>query len=149
MFFRHSTDKWLLLMVGAVVLTLVSYHATYHLRGDMPPGFFRPTASNLEQRLLEQKIARAYWESAQNDVQWKYPHGHPLPGEPPPEFRISTQALGLTASDPAVRLVYWHRLQEVWYLPEIWKEQYEWDWGWASDPVASTGQWVKDRLGWR
>ena len=45
-------------------------------------------SSGTKQRTLEQRIAWAYWESAQMDIQWKYPHGHPLPADPPAEFRI-------------------------------------------------------------
>ena len=81
------------------------------------------------------------------NVQWKYPHGHPLPIDIPPEFGIDAPALGAAASAPATRELYWHRLQQIWYSPETWKETYEWNWGWASDPLNSGAQWLKDTMG--
>ena len=146
MFFRSHLDKLVYPVIAVVLLVIISYRPTYHLRAEMPPGFFSAAKSTAgKQGGLEQRIAWAYWESAQMDVQWKYPYRHPLPPEPPPEFRIDAQALGPAASDPASRALYWHRLQDVWYLPEAWEKEYEWNWGWASDPLTDAGQWLRDR----
>ncbi len=146
MFFRGSLDKLVYPIIALVLLLIVSYRPKYRLRADMPPRFFSAANSSPEQkRGLEEKIAWAYWESAQMDVQWKYPYQHPLPPDPPPEFRIDALALGPAASDPATRALYWHRLQQVWYLPEAWDKEYEWDWGWASDPLIDGGQWLRNR----
>ena len=146
MFFRNNLDKLVYPVIALVVVLIVSYQPKYHLRAEMPSAFFSEANSSPgQQRGLEQKIAWAYWESAQMDIQWKYPYRHPLPQDPPPEFRIEAQALGPVASDPATRTLYWHRLQQVWYLPEAWDRDYEWDWGWASDPLASVGHWLRDK----
>ena len=146
MFFRHSFDKLIYPVVALALLAAVSYRPKYHLRPDMPPEFFRPAASSSTKGKpsLDQKIAWAYWESALMNIQWKYPHGKTLPPDPPYEFRIDAQALGPLAADPTTRQVYWHRLQDVWYTPETWQKQYEWDWNWASDPLMSAGQWLRE-----
>jgi hypothetical protein len=146
MFFRHSFDKLIYPVVALALLAAVSYRPKYHLRPDMPPEFLSvATDSNAKGKLsLDQKIAWAYWESAQMDIQWKYPHGKTLPPDPPYEFRVDAKALGPVAADPVTRQVYWHRLRQVWYTPETWQKQYEWDWDWASDPLNSAGQWLRD-----
>lgn len=148
MFFRHSYDKLLYPLVLLVGLAAVSYRPKYHLRGDMPPEFLPTTATaqSAAKRSVDQKIAWAYWESAQMDIQWKYPHGKTLPVDPPAEFRIDARALGVDAADPAMRQLYWRRLQQVWYMPETWEKQYEWDWSWAGDPFTSGGQWLKEQM---
>jgi len=129
-------------------LAAISYRPKYHLRGDMPPEFFPTSATvqNAAKRSVDQKIAWAYWESAQMDIQWKYPHGKTLPPEPPAEFHVDARALGQDAGDPGVRQLYWRRLQQVWYVPETWQKQYEWDWSWASDPFTAGGQWLKEQM---
>src|SRR5438874_11506794 len=143
MFFRHHVDKLIYPVIVLVIVVLICYRPTYHLRAEMPDAFFSQ-GGNGQASSREQKIAWAYWESAQMDVQWKYPHGRPLPVDPPPEFRIDALALGPAASDPVVRLFYWHRLRDAWYSPEIWKTDYEWNFGWTSDPLGSAGQWLKE-----
>jgi len=149
MFFRHSYDKVLYPLILLIVLAAISYRPKYHLRGDMPPEFFPTTAAaqNSTKRSVDHKIAWAYWESAQMDIQWKYPHGKTLPPEPPAEFRVDARALGPGSTDPATRQLYWRRLQQVWYVPSSWQKQYEWDLSWASDPFTSGGEWLKDQMG--
>jgi|SRR6266849_1926042 len=145
MFFRSHLDKLVYPVIAVVLLLIISYQPKHHLRADMPAGFFSEASSPDQKRELERRIAAAYWESAQMDVQWKYPYSHPLPPEPPPEFKIDAPALGPSASDPATRALYWHRLQQVWYLPEAWDKDYEWDWSWVTDPLTNGGQWLRDR----
>jgi hypothetical protein len=143
MFYRRQADKLIFPVVGLVLLVAFSYRPTHHLRTEMPAAFFSP-ANSSQKHGVEEKIAWAYWESAQMDVQWKYGYRHPLPPDPPPEFHISAQALGPAATDPAVRLLYWHRLQDIWYLPDAWSSDYEWNFRWLSDPVTSAGQWLRN-----
>lgn len=143
MFFRHSTDKLLYPLLFGVVLVLLTYRPAYRLRNDMPHDFYAASEPCGPKRPLEQKIACAYWDSAQMNIQWKYPHGHALPDDAPNEFSINAPALGPQASSPVIREMYWHHLQHVWNLPETWKQQYEWNWAWASDPVTSIGEWLR------
>lgn len=146
MFFRHSIDKLIYPVAALIIVALFSYRSAYRLRPDMPQGFYDAKEPCGPKRPVEQKIACAYWDSAQMNIQWKYPHLHPLPIDVPVEFRVNAPALGPAASDQSTRQVYWHRLQQVWYLPETWKETYEWNWSWASDPLNSGGQWLKDTM---
>src|SRR6185437_9896536 len=149
MFFRHSYDKLLYPLILLIVLAAVSYRPKYHLRGDMPPEFF-PTSSTTQsaaKRSVDHRIAWAYWESAQMDIQWKYPHGKTLPFDPPADFRVDARALGPGSTDPATRQLYWRRLQQVWYVPSTWQKQYQWDMNWASDPLTSAGEWLRDETG--
>lgn len=148
MFYRHSRDKLIYPLLAFTVLLAFSYHSKYRLRSEMPRAFFSDNADNESKERkpsLEKRIAWAYWESAQMNIQWQYPHGSVLPAEPPPEFRVETSALGPDASDPVRRAFYWHRLQQVWPLPEAWKQKYEFSFDWASDPITSASQWLKDR----
>jgi hypothetical protein len=144
MFFRHSADKLIYPVIFVIVLVLVSYRPEYRLRPDMPHDFFAADAPCGPKRPVEQKVACAYWDSAQMNIQFKYPHAHPLPVDLPAEFSIDAPALGPVASTLATRELYWHRLQQVWYEPDTWKESYEWNWNWASDPLNSAGDWLKD-----
>ncbi len=99
MFFRSHLDKLVYPVIAVVLLLIVSYRPKYHLRANMPAGFFSETNSTPSQRRwLEQRIASAYWESAQMDVQWKYPYSHPLPPDPPPEFKIDFTGTGCSKS---------------------------------------------------
>jgi hypothetical protein len=140
MFFRHHSDKLLIPVVLGLLFVMSSYRAKYHLRADMPSGFFATKSPGSP----EKKVAQAYWNAAQTEIQWKYVHGHPLPFDPPPEFQIDARIGGAAASDPAVRLLYWRRLQQAWALPETWTKDYAWDFGWVSDPIAAGGNWLKE-----
>ena len=142
MFFRHNTDKLFFPFIAVFVLLLLSYQPKYHLKTEMPAAFF-PAGSASIKGSLDQKIAWAYWEDAQMNIQWKYAHGRPLPADPPAEFQVSAKALGPGASDPAIRLLYWRRLQDIWSLPETWNKEYAFDWSWMSDPAASIGDWIR------
>lgn len=147
MFFRHSLDKLIYPVIVGVLLIVVSYRPAYRLRSDMPQAFFGGRSSCGPQSSKEQKIACAYWDNAQMNIQWKYPHGHTLPSDIPPEFVVDAPALGPEASSPLTRSMYWHRLQQVWYVPETWTQKYEWNWGWAKDPLDAGGEWLKDTMG--
>lgn len=143
MFFRHHTDKLIIPVIVAVIFVAASYRAKYHLRADMPAAFFQQEAK-FSKPSLEQRIAWSYWEAAVLNVQWTYPYSHPLPMDPPPDFQINAAALGPGASDPATRLLYWRRLQQIWYLPETWEKVYGWDFTWVSHPIDSSGNWLRD-----
>jgi hypothetical protein len=159
MFRRHRSDKLLYPLLIAFILIIISYRTSYRLRPEMPAVFYSESAPyssqpridlkrsktpNLPNRELQREIAMAYWRVAQTNVQYKFSYGHPLPGDIPAEFSIAPGALGPNASDPAIRLFYWRRLQEVWFLPEIWNKNHEWDWSWVGDPISSGAQWIKD-----
>jgi hypothetical protein len=108
----------------------------YHLRTEMPAAFFQ-VDTNSKRLSLDERIAWAYWEAAVMEVQWKYGYYHPLPPDPPAEFQIDATALGPDAADPATRMLYWHRLQRIWYLSETWQRDSEWEFGWLGNHRAS------------
>ena len=139
MFSRHHTDKLIYPIILFVIILLISYRPQYRLRSEMPSAFF---AGSAQKNDSQRRIAGAYWQSAQTDIQWKYPHGHSLPADPPEEFRVDARSLGSIAVDAATRSLYWHRLQQVWISPEAWQQNYEWDWSWTSDPFTSASEWL-------
>jgi hypothetical protein len=148
MFFRHSLDKLIYPLIGLGILTYTSYRPKYHLRTQMPAAFFpAATSSGSGRQGPERRIAEAYWKSACSNIQWKFPYGSPLPLDAPSEFQVDARLTPAAQSDPATRLLYWHRLHQVWPLKESWEPQYEWDFSWAHDPLTSAGQWLRDHIG--
>ena len=147
MFYRHHVDKLIFPFLAIVFLLILSYQPNYHLRSTMPVEFY-PGAVPNEAPIPDKdgRIAWAYWESAQMSVQWKYGHAHPLPSNPPSEFHVDIPILGPAASDPAVRLFYWHRLRLVWNSPSVWQKDYAWNFGWIRDPLDSIGEWIRDSV---
>ena len=140
MFFRHHSERLIYPILLVVLLIFISYRPKYRLRPDMPSLFF--SGAGLNKNDIQRKIAAGYWQSALNDVQWKYPHGHPLPVDPPEEFRVADKTVAVFAAD--AKSLYWHRLQEVWTSSDAWSETYQWDWSWAGDPFSSASQWLRD-----
>ena len=143
MFFRHHSDKVMLPIIFVIALFVSSYRGKYHLKAQMPAAFLGQDLPS-KKASLEEKIAEAYWKSAQMNIQWRYPYSSPLPPDPPPVFQINAPDLGPAASNPATRSLYWQHLQRVWYSPEIWEKHYGWDFSWISDPLASGGTWLKN-----
>lgn len=143
MFFRRNSDKIFIPIIFGIVLLASSYRGKYHLKSEMPAAFFGENLPS-KKTSFDEKIARAYWKSAQTNIQWQHPYSSPLPPDPPAEFQVDAQALGPAASDPATRVLYWHHLQRLWYSPEIWQKDYAWDFSWISDPLAAGGTWLKD-----
>jgi hypothetical protein len=124
MFFDRQTEVLLIPIILIFVLFVFIGNShrdgRYHLRTEMPAAFF-PVDTNAKRPSLDERIAWAYWETAVMEVQWKYGYYHPLPSDPPAEFQIDATALGPEAADPATRMLYWHRLQRIWYLSETWQ----------------------------
>jgi len=143
MFFRRSSDKIFIPIIIVIVLLASSYRGKYHLKSEMPAVFFGEDLPS-KKSALDEKIAQAYWKSAQMNIQWRYPYSSSLPPDPPAVFQADAHALGPAASDAATRLLYWHALQRVWYSPEIWQKDYEWDFSWISDPITAGGDWIKN-----
>jgi hypothetical protein len=143
MFYRHHADKLIYPIVVLIIFLVLSYRPKYHLNSKMPEAFFPGrSADSLRVADSDKRLAWAYWESAQMDVQWKYSRNSSLPPEPPAEFRVDMKALGPATADPQVRVLYWHRLQNVWNSPDTWSTDYQWDFGWVRDPVNGVEEWV-------
>lgn len=115
-----------------------SIRQTHQLRLDMPREFANVTgAFPAEQRTNAEGLAKAYWECALTKIQWRYPFGSPLPHDPPPEFVVSAPDLGAIASDPAIRLQFWRKLEQLWYFPDTWNRRYSWSLDWITDSAKS------------
>jgi hypothetical protein len=118
-----------IIVVIGLVLAVVAYGASrsqFRLRPDMPVEFFDGSRLPPVKRALEEKIARAYWDCAVKQVQWKYGYASRLPDDPPPEFSISASEIGQVAKDEAVRRHYWQQLRVNWNISSAWKSQFEW-----------------------
>ena len=128
------TSIIVLLAVGLFVAA--SYSPIYRLRTIMPPQFVdAPSSWPAEKQASEAKIAKAYWDCAASQVQWRYGYGYRLPQNPPDDFSVASQNLGATSDDPATRARYWQKLQKAWYVPDNWTKSYQWDTRWSTDWV--------------
>lgn len=143
MFYRRHVDKLLIPIILGLLFIVASYQGKYHLRSEMPAAFFAEN-SRSSSSARDKQIAGAYWKVARAEIQWRYGYGQVLPTDPPPQFQIDDRSLGVTA-DPSARLLYWRRLQEIWYLPEAWTKDYGWDFTWVADPLTSAASWLKEQ----
>ena len=145
MFYRHKSDKLIYPILGFILLLIVSYRPVYHLRPKMPPEFYTPSIDGTPKiSENERGIAQAYWQSAQVNVQWKYAQGQPLPLNVPAEFQIDPRPFGTHATDPAIRIFYWRRLQRVYTTPAAWQKDYQLNFGWLRDTFSSIADWMRD-----
>ena len=120
------------LLVAAGFFIMQSLSPIYRLRPVMPADFVdAPSSSTAEKRAAEQSLARAYWDCAVNQIQWRYGYGYRLPQDPPSDFIITS--LGESSADPLIRARYWLMLQRVWYVPDNWTKSYRWDTRWLTD----------------
>ena len=137
-------------IVAVAIVGLLAYatlQPQYRLRADAPPEFMREAhAMPPQKRALEEKVARAYWNCAVTEIQWRYGYGHRLPQSAPAEFTISSPELGPTASDSDTRARYWNRLQEVWYMRTIWSKEYGWNFRSLSDSFEAAGRWFEEHI---
>jgi hypothetical protein len=127
---------FVVLLVAAGLFAMQSVSPIYRLRPVMPPEFVdAPSSWPAEKRAAEEKLARAYWDCAVNEIQWRYGYGYRLPQDPPSDFVITS--LGEASADPVIRARYWLMLQRVWYVPDNWTKSYRWDTRWFTDWVES------------
>jgi hypothetical protein len=132
-------------IIAALVILVVAYaslRSELRLRSDMPGEFF--DRSRFPRPASEEKIAKAYWECAVKQVQWKYGYAYRLPDEPPAEFSVSVSELGPVAKDDTVRRYYWQRLRATWNVSSAWQTQYEWSSVSFRQSLRSSGDWWKD-----
>ena len=136
MLIRWKIEKFVIPLIAAGLIIYMSYQPKFRLRTDMPPAFVDvPATSATQKPAPDKQIAGANWVCAVTKIQWRYSRAY-LPPSPPPEFDVTGDDSGMP-NDPAARIRYWGKLQEVWYLPDTWTKSYEWDFGWLKDPLAS------------
>ncbi len=142
MFIRRRLDRLVIPLIALLTIAYFSYHPQFQLTAQMPREFLDASVpSSAARRATEEKIARAYWACAVNNIQWQYGYGYHLPPDPPPAFTVTNQEAGADP-DAAARTRYWHKLQQVWSLPGAWKKTYVWDFTWTISWVKTTGDWL-------
>jgi len=149
--FLHATFRaavWLIPVAPILAFLILSIRPVMRLRADLPAQFSEgPPGPNATQAATEERLARAYWDSAVQYVQLKYEYGTNLPDEPVPEFKAEGTAArrGNLNSDSDTRHLYWRRLRQAWVLPQTWQKAYVWDTGWM-DAALRTLQRAGRRL---
>jgi hypothetical protein len=146
--------KFDIFIVIALVLAAIAYGASrseFRLRPDMPVEFFDGSRLPPIKRTSEEKIAKAYWNCAVKQVQWKYGYASRLPDDPPPEFLVSTSEIGPVAKEEAVRRHYWRQLHATWNVSSVWKNQFEWSSISFRQSLRAAGEWwgraTRDMMG--
>lgn len=136
----------ILAIIGLVliVLSVASFRSEFRLRPEMPAAFFDATHVSTAKRASEEKIARAYWNCAVEQVQWKYGYAHRLPDDPPEEFSVSPALVGSIANDASVRRFYWSKLRTAWSISSVWKNEWEFSFVALRQSLRSGGDWWKE-----
>ncbi len=142
MFIRRRLDRLVIPLIALLTIAYFSYHPRFQLTTQMPREFLDTSISgSAARRATEEKIARAYWACAVDNIQWQYSYGYHLPPDPPPVFTVTNQEVGADP-DGAARTRYWRKLQQVWSLPGAWHKTYVWDFRWTISWVKSTVDWL-------
>ncbi len=140
---RRKFDILVIAGIVVVLISFASFRSEFRLRPQMPREFFDGRQVSAERRASEEQIARAYWNSAVEQVQWKYGYAHRLPDDPPEEFSVSPR-LGPAASDAAVRRRYWQKLRETWSVTSVWQNQWEFSFVSFRQSLRTGGDWWKE-----
>ena len=146
MLYKRKLDRWLLIIVPALLIAYASSRPRLRLRVEMPEEFvdLSPSMSPKRQE-TEKQLAQQYWHCVLSEIQWRYPYGSDLPESPPAEFRIEKSAIA--GSESALsRIRYWHQLQKVWVMPTAWTTSRSWSLDWLIDPLEEAGDWLKDQF---
>ena len=100
-----------------------------------PPAEFLDVKSGWseKQRQAEDKLARAYWETARKFSRASHHFGDRLPDDPPGEFSVEAKSYpSVLEPASAARARYWRNLDKVWHNPNAWETTYEWHTGWLT-----------------
>jgi hypothetical protein len=140
---RRKHDILAIIVLALIVVSVASFRSEFRLRPQMPAVFFDRTQILPERRASEERIARAYWNCAVEQVQWKYGYAHRLPDEPPAEFSLSS-AMGPIANDAAIRHRYWQKLRAAWSVSSAWNNQWEFSFVAFRQSMRTGGDWWKE-----
>ena len=135
-------DILAIILLILLLLAYASFRSEFRLQAAMPQEFFEASRVPAQSRQGEERIARAYWNCAVTQIQWKYGYAHRLPEEPPAEFVANVR----DASAPAVRLRYWQKLRDVWTVSAVWHREYEWNTISLNESIQSAGQWMERHM---
>jgi hypothetical protein len=148
---RRKYDIVIIVSFALAALAYASFSSEFRLQADMPVEFFDGSHLPPAKHAWEEKIAKAYWDCAVKQVQWKYGYASRLPDDPPPEFGVSSSDVGPVAKDEAVRRHYWLQLRATWHVSAAWKTEYLWSSVSFRQSLRSAGDWwskqVRDIFG--
>jgi hypothetical protein len=133
-------------IVGLVLLlvSIASFRSEFRLQAEMPVEFFDGKHMESKRRASEERVARAYWNCAVEQVQWKYGYAHRLPDDPPAEFALFAAEVGPVANDQVVRRYYWRKLQATWIVTNMWKSQWSLSFVAFRESLRTGGDWWKE-----
>lgn len=126
------------------VLAIASFRSEFRLRSAMPPEFFDGKRVAAEKGVPEERIARAYWNCAVTQVQWKYGYAHRLPEQPVEEFKLNAAELGSIAQDEVARRYYWRQLRTSWDVTSVWETKWSFSFVTLRQSLQIGGEWWKE-----
>jgi hypothetical protein len=138
---RRKYDIVIIVALVLAGLAYASFSSEFRLTSDMPVEFFNASQLPPAKRAAEEKIAKAYWNCAVKQVQWKYGYASRLPDDPPPEFGLSSSDVGPVAKDEVIRRHYWQQLRTTWYVSSAWTREYVWSSVSFRQSLRTAGQW--------
>lgn len=134
--------KWALVLILAGLFVYRSTRPVVRLSADPPPSFYDHNRNWGHQQTQHERVARAYWNVAIQQIQNRYSPAWPLPADPPPQFRISAEATTLESGMMTARNYYWERLRNVWNERDAWVVSYGWNTSWAESALNSLPQYL-------
>jgi len=138
---RRKYDIVIIVALVLAGLAYASFTSEFRLKSEMPAEFFDASRLPQVKRAPEEKIAKAYWNCAVKQVQWKYGYASRLPDDPPPEFGLSSSDVGAVAKDEVIRRRYWQQLRATWYVSNAWTREYVWSSASFRQSLRTAGQW--------
>lgn len=141
---RRKYDVLAIVGLVLIVVSIASFRSEFRLRPEMPTVFFDGKHLAAGKRASEERIARAYWNCAVEQVQWKYGYAHRLPDDPPEEFSVSPALIGPAANDASVRRYYWQKLHTAWSISSVWKNNWEFSFVAFRQSLRTGGDWWKE-----
>jgi len=143
---RRKYDIVIIVSFALAALAYASFSSEFRLQADMPVEFFDGSHLAPAKRAWEEKIAKAYWDCAVKQVQWKFGYASRLPDDPPLEFGVSSSDFGPVAKDEAVRRHYWLQLRATWHVSAAWKTEYLWSSVSFRQSLRSAGDWWSQQV---
>src|SRR2546426_8103412 len=131
LFIKRSSDKLLVVLAVAVAFCLLSYRPRSHINAQMPSEFLDASSvDSPRQRVVEERLAKAYWNCVVNNIQWEYSYGSRLPQDPPPDF-VLTRADFAAGDSLFPRTASLRRGQQVWCLAQTGRKRCQWGITWS------------------
>lgn len=141
---RRKFDALAIVIMVLAMLAIAAFRSEFRLRSAMPPEFFEGKRVAAEKRVSEERIAKAYWNCAVTQVQWKYGYAHRLPEQPVEEFKLDAAELGPVADDEVIRRYYWRQLRVSWDVTSVWETKWNVSFVALRQSLQTGGEWWKE-----